>query len=63
MNKITENRKAINDRNEQFRKLHRQLLDLKLWDLANNLSNIYHEVQTLNYKDGIDFITELNKKY
>ncbi len=63
MNKITENRKAINERNEQFRKLHRQLLDLKLWDLANDLSNVYHEVQGLNYKDGMDFITELNKKY
>ncbi len=63
MTKVTENRKEINELNEQFRKLHKQLLKNKMWDTADELSSVYYKVQSLNYKDGIDFVTELNKKY
>jgi len=57
-----ENRKEINDLNEQYRKLHLELLENKMFDIANKLSSIYYKVQGLNYKDGMDFINELYKK-
>jgi len=63
MNTETKARKEINELNEQFRKLHRELLENKMFDVADKLSSVYYKVQGLNYVDGIDFITELNKKY
>ena len=63
MNTETKARKEINELNEQFRKLHRELLENKMFDVADKLSSVYYKVQGLNYGDGIDFITELNKKY
>ena len=63
MNTETKARKEINELNEQFRKLHRELLENKMFDVADKLSSVYYKVQGLNYRDGIDFITELNKKY
>ncbi len=63
MTKVTETRKEINELNEQFRKLHKQLLENKMFNVADKFSSVYYKVQSLNYKDGIDFVTELNKKY
>jgi len=63
MNTETKARKEINELNEQYKKLHRELLENKMFDIANKLSSIYYKVQGLNYSDGMEFITELNKKY
>ena len=49
--------------NDKFRNLHGQLLKQGLFKIADEFSAVYYEAQGLNYKAGIDFVTELNKKY
>ena len=55
--------KEIKRTNEQFKELHLELIGEGLYELANKFSFIYYKSQNLNYKAGIDFVTELNKKY
>ena len=59
---MEQTKKEIQEANKQFRNLHRQLLSKGLFKIADEFSAVYYEVQGLNYKAGIDFITELNKK-
>lgn len=45
----------------RFSKFHSQLLDLKQWKLANEISEIYHRTQYLEYQNGIDFMKKIYK--
>ena len=54
-----ENRKEINELNERFTKLHSELLELKMWDIAKELSAIYHKSSSANYSAGIKFMENL----
>ena len=43
----------------RFKEIHSKLLELKEWQLASDLSNVYHKNSTVQYKMGIDFVKNL----
>ncbi len=45
--------------NVKFNALHGQLLLKKEYDLADELSAVYYESQTVNYTAGMNFVKEL----
>ena len=57
-----ETKKEIEVLNKKFRNLHSQLLDNKLYSLANELSEVYHEARKQSYFDGIEFMKNLYNK-
>ena len=46
----------------QFKKLHKELLNLELYELANNFSSTFYNYGHENYKKGANMILELNKQ-
>jgi vacuolar-type H+-ATPase subunit D/Vma8 len=43
----------------RFNEIHKQLLELKQYELANSLSKVYHQSCIVEYKSGIEFIKNL----
>jgi len=58
---MVEIKKKIETLNEKFNSLHTQLICKGECDLADKLSEVYWQVQAANYKEGIEFMKELNK--
>ena len=46
---------------KEFKKLHQQLLDLQLYDLASNLSSNFWNYGHNKYTDGINTVKEIYK--
>ena len=45
----------------RFKAIHNKLLELKEWQLASDLSGVYHTNSAIQYKLGIEFIKNLYK--
>lgn len=45
--------------NLRFNALHKKLLELKEWELASDLSDVYHKSSLVEYKSGIEFMKNL----
>ncbi len=45
---------------QRFKKLHNQLIEKRLFDLAIELSEVYFKSKTESYSAGIDFMKEIN---
>jgi len=45
----------------QFKKLHKKLLDLLLFELASDLSSAFYKYGHENYIDGANMVNEINK--
>ena len=43
----------------RFKAIHNKLLELKEWQLASDLSGVYHTNSTIQYTLGIDFIKKI----
>lgn len=43
----------------RFNEIHKKLLELKQWQLASDLSDVYHKNLTVQYKSGIEFMKNL----
>ena len=43
----------------RFNEIHKRLLELKQYELANTLSEVYHRSCTVEFKSGIEFIKNL----
>ena len=43
----------------RFKEIHSKLLELKQWQLANDLSDVYHNNSIIQYKSGVEFIKTL----
>ncbi len=56
---MTTEKKQIEQLNNEFTKLHRQLLELKQYEIAGELSKVFYETQSLNYTDGINFVKKI----
>ena len=56
-----EQKSNIEKLNSQFKALHNELLSKKEYLLASKLSEVYYEVQTVNYIGGMDYIKNLYK--
>ena len=52
-------KKQIDKLDDKFTKLHRQLLELKQYEIASELSKVFYETQSLNYTDGINFVKKI----
>tara|TARA_R110000824_G_C15169162_1_gene672730 strand:- start:1421 stop:1609 length:189 start_codon:yes stop_codon:yes gene_type:complete len=44
----------------KFKELHKEILNLELYELASNLSNIFYRYGHDNYIAGIEMIKEIN---
>ena len=45
----------------KFKKLHRELLSLELFELANDISSVFYQSSTENYKEGAKMVKEIYK--
>ena len=45
--------------NLRFEAIHKKLLELKEWELASDLSDVYHKSSLVEYKSGIEFMKNL----
>lgn len=43
----------------RFNEIHKKLLELKQYELASNVSEVYHQSLTVEYKSGIEFMKNL----
>lgn len=46
----------------RFKELHKQLLDLKLYDLASNFSTTFYNYGSENYKQGAAMVNEIRNQ-
>jgi len=43
----------------RYKEIHKRLLELKQYELASSLSEVYHQSCIVEYKSGIEFIKNL----
>ena len=58
---ILEQKTKIEKLDSQFKALHKELLLKKEYLLASKLSEVYYQVQSVNYISGMDYIKNLYK--
>jgi len=56
-----EQKTNIEKLNSQFKALHSELLSKKEYSIAYKLSEVYYQVQSVNYISGMDYIKNLYK--